>query len=237
MHLAYSENIDIENSIIVLSGEETHHILRTLRMRLGDTVMATDGTGHLYRCTITDDNKNASILSIQESETAKQKRSCKIHIASALTKNPARMEFFIEKAVESGIDIFTPVIFQRSERSVFKAERFRKIAISAMKQSQSLFLPHINEPQSFDNFLKSLNTSNSVRLIAYKTPEAPHIMSHLKSAIDVTILIGPEGDFTPAELEKALAHGFEMVHLGYNRLRTETAALATCMAVNLINKQ
>ena len=235
MSLFYFDKFESVTGIIALDEEESKHVARTLRKKNGDIVFATNGKGTFFTCKIIDNNQNKCLLKIEHSEADYNKRNFKVHIASSLTKNIARIEFFIEKAVEIGLDEFTPIAFKHSERVSYKAERLRKIAISAIKQSKNMYLPEINPIESFDSFLKRIKLSDAQKFMAYQSEKEQHLKYKVKPKHDIIILIGPEGDFTTDEIEKAIAHGFEVVNLGCHRLRTETAALLSCSIVNLCN--
>jgi len=235
MSLFYIDNFESATGIFALDEEESKHVARTLRKKNGDVVYATDGKGTLFTCRIIDNNQKKCLLKPENSEVDYNKRNFKVHIAASLTKNIARIEFFIEKAVEIGLDEFTPVAFKHSERVIYKADRMRKIAISAMKQSKNLYFPEINPIESFDSFLNRIKLSDAQKFMAYQSDKEQHLKYKVKPSHDVVVLIGPEGDFTDDEIEKARKHGFDVVHLGFNRLRTETAALLSCSIVSLCN--
>jgi len=237
MQLFYVEKSDQDFvSGITLSNDEKKHCIKVLRLKKGDIVYVTDGMGMLYKCILTEEFGINNTLEIIEKENKAKNRCFNIHIASALTKNINRMEFFIEKAIEIGIDTFTPLQCKRSERGVFKTERFQKIAVSAMKQSLNLFLPQIEELTSFSDFINSFAKKNDMqKFIAFQNEDSVHLKQIIEKNKDVVILIGPEGDFTKEELHNAISAGFETVTLGKNRLRTETAALYSCALINSFN--
>ena len=235
MNLFFFDKDDLTSEIIALNEEESKHAARTLRLKNGDSVHATDGNGTLFTCKIIDDNQKKCLLKVVKVEKDYKKRNFKIHIASSLTKNIARIEYFIEKAVEIGLDEFTPVVFKHSERVSYNAERLRKIAVSAIKQSNNLYLPAINPLISFDSFIKKNENSDALKFIAFQSDKDQHLKFKIKPLKEIIVLIGPEGDFTTDELDKAKINGFEIVNLGNNRLRTETAALLSCSIANLCN--
>lgn len=232
MQLFFAENI--ESDIYTLSEEESRHCVKVLRMGVGDTLSITDGNGTLYHCRIMEANPKGCVVDTVERLKEYGKRPFSLHVAVAPTKNTARMEWFVEKAVEMGVDIITPIICDHSERCSMKSERLKKIAVSAMKQSLKAYLPLINEPTSIDRIINMPATGQ--RFIAYCDGE---IRTPLRNAYnpgnDATILIGPEGDFSSDEVCAALHNGFIPVTLGECRLRTETAALAATAFFNLSN--
>lgn len=234
MHLFFSEDISPDSLWIEPGQEEARHLLRTLRLQKGNVAFFTDGKGYRYTCEIYDDNlKSCKLKVISVSEHVEEKKYT-VHMACALTKNPARMEFFLEKATEIGIDIFTPVVFKHSERIKFNAERFKKVAISAIKQSQNLFLPAINNVSSFAEFVSQNFPAHTQKFLCYQE-SASHLQPLVKPNNPVVVMIGPEGDFDHHEIELAKQAGFQTAHLGSHRLRTETAALLACNIINLCN--
>jgi len=235
MNLFFFDKLDIEKELIALDEEESRHAVRTLRLKNGDTINATDGYGTLYTCEIIDNHQKKCLLKVVGKEYNYKKRNFRVHIASSLTKNIARIEYFIEKAIEIGLDEFTPIVFKHSERVSYNADRLRKIAISAVKQSNNLYLPIINPLLPFDSFLQQLIASKAQKFIAYQSENEQHLKFKVVPYQEVIILIGPEGDFTTDEIEKARINGFEIVNLGNYRLRTETAALLACSIVNISN--
>lgn len=219
-----------------LDAEESAHCVRVLRHRAGDPIDVIDGKGKLYHCELLDDSPKgalARVISVEEGFGGHPYRLC---IGCCPTKNNDRFEWFVEKATEVGVDVIAPLIGEHSERKVYKTERALRIALSATKQSLKARIPEILEPVSVKDFILSGNSA-SLRLIAYcfEDPSVPRIS--IREALegysgqDVTVLIGPEGDFSPAEAKLALEHGYIPVHLGASRLRTETAAVTAAEAV------
>ncbi|MDD3875701.1 MAG: RsmE family RNA methyltransferase [Bacteroidales bacterium] len=236
MHLFYQNPIPEENNIISLNEDESRHCLKTLRMSVNDTINLTDGEGSLFTCRIIEVNKTICLLEITDKKQNFNARSFRIHIAAAITKNLSRMEFFIEKAVELGIYSFTPLICQHSERTNFKPDRFLKIAVSAMKQSYNTHLPQINNLQKMTSFLNDISSfKNTQKFLAFQDDKSIHLSKRCTEGKDAIVLIGPEGDFSKDEIEIAIKNDFEIVNLGMNRLRTETAALYACAIINSCN--
>lgn len=223
----------IQYGSLFLDPEESRHATKVLRRKAGDTIHITDGKGVLYTCKITEAMAGKCAFRIESSEQEKTK-DFYIHIAIAPTKNPDRIEWFVEKSIEIGIDEISFIECDNSERTSIKNERIEKLAISAMKQSLKLTLPNIHSIRKLQDFIKVDNSSK--KFIAYVDQTNPDEL--FKTAIpkeNYTVLIGPEGDFSPAELELALQTGYKKVALGPSRLRTETAGLAACHTLNLIN--
>jgi 16S rRNA (uracil1498-N3)-methyltransferase len=219
------------DTIPVFSDASMHHALHVLRMASGDECMLVNGFGTVAHCRIVQAGKKScslDVLSIsQENESSNQ-----LHIAIAFTKNSARIEWFLEKATEIGVRRITPLITKRSEKIHQKHERFEKILLSAMLQSQQAYLPILSKPASLTEVLQGEET---LRLIAHceEGKNRNLISDYLQQPVSTLILIGPEGDFTPEEIDFSLKHQCHPVHLGHNRLRTETAGLFVCVAYNM----
>lgn len=235
MHLFYTPELNSDDEFFVLSPEESKHCCKVLRLDEGSTVILVDGRGGWYTAQIVQANAKRTEVKIDAAVLELDKRNHYLHIAVAPTKNIDRFEWFLEKATELGIDEISPIICERSERRELKTERLNRRITAAMKQSLKAYHPRLNEPLSLKNFLDKDYGGN--KFIAHCMPgEKAFISGLLSRTQDCLILIGPEGDFTPAEAELALAKGFCPVSLGAARLRTETAALAVCFEVNLLNR-
>ena len=236
MELFYSR--DIEGGICCLDQDESGHCIKVLRHRSGDEISVIDGCGTLYRCRITADSPKrveAMVLDYVENWGGHPYR---LHLAVCPTKNNDRFEWFAEKACEIGFDVLSPVFGDHSERKVLKTSRVEKILVSAAKQSLKAAVPQVNEPVSVKEFIKEASgDSESLKLIAYCFEDERVPRRSIKEVLnsfegtDITVMIGPEGDFSRAEAEAALAAGFIPVHLGESRLRTETAALTAAASV------
>ncbi len=217
---------------LTLSDANMHYMLNVLRMKEGETICLVNGKGQRAEAKLKNVTKRAADLEIAALSTDTQ-RSPHLHIAIAFTKNAARMEWFLEKAAELGIEQITPLLTHRSERTFFKKERFEKILVAAMLQSQQSFLPVLNEPASINELVTGTTTQ---KFIAYCGHEAKKLSlaEVLKPSCNTLFLIGPEGDFTQDEVHLCLQHHFVPVQLGSNRLRTETAGLYVCTLFNAI---
>lgn len=207
-----------------------------LRLGTGAHVYLIDGIGGLYKAEIVEERKKQVQLKVIEAEHEYNKRSHHLHIAIAPTKNIDRLEWFLEKATEIGIEEITPVICDRSERKIVKEDRLYKVITAAVKQSLQAYHPVLNPQTTLSAFLKQ--RSDAVKMIAHCVDNAPRqfITEVIKPQQHYTILIGPEGDFTPSEIEMALQNDYKPLTLGNTRLRTETAALAACFEVNYLNR-
>ncbi len=234
MQLFYHPELTQTSTQLVFDKVESRHIVRVLRKKEGDVLHITDGKGYLYTASIAFANDKKCSVDITDIEAKPKSWKPYIHIAIAPTKNNDRTEWFLEKATEMGIDEITPIICHHSERRVVKLDRFEKIIQSAMKQSLKYILPKLNEPVSFDAFIRT--TQQGICCIAHcEEGEKQVLKQQLKPASDVTILIGPEGDFSSQEISDALAKSYAPISLGASRLRTETAALVAVQQVHFIN--
>jgi 16S rRNA (uracil1498-N3)-methyltransferase len=237
MHLFYTPDIDGE--LYTLSEEESKHAIRVLRLEKGDAVSLIDGKGNLFQGEVADDHPKRCTVHITDIQKQYGKRSFHLHIAMAPTKNMERTEWFLEKAVEIGLDEFTPLQCEHSERVVVKTERLHKIAVAAMKQSLKAYEPVLHEAITFPKFIQSAAAFKGEKFIAHcerETLQPPLLKNTYTKGGDALILIGPEGDFSPQEITLARTNGFREISLGKSRLRTETAALVACHTLNLINE-
>ena len=227
MQLFYIQKAEKE---IILSAEESKHATKSLRKKEGDTLHLTDGKGGFYKAKITLADSRKCRLTIISTEQKAKQHNYHLHIAIAPTKNMDRFEWFLEKACEIGIDEITPIICERSERKLIKTQRCNRILLSAMKQSLKFHLPKLNEAITLKDVLKQDFEGN--KYIAHCEDGEKKELKKEKVAAKNLILIGPEGDFSPAEIKIALQNNFKAVSLGKTRLRTETAGI---VAVNIIN--
>jgi 16S rRNA (uracil1498-N3)-methyltransferase len=232
MHLFYQTHIS--GKTIYLEENESKHCIRVLRLKLNDEVWVTDGDGTMNKTQISDDNPKAWVLTIHETIKKCGDRPYKLHIAISPLQHPDRLEWFLEKATEAGIDEITPILCEHTEKKHVNSERLQKVLIAAMKQSLKAKLPTLNKIIKFSDFVKQEH--DGLKGIAYCHDNRLHITEWYKTNSNCLILIGPEGDFSEAEIEMATKMGFIGITLGNSRLRTETAALSACIAVNLINK-
>jgi 16S rRNA (uracil1498-N3)-methyltransferase len=188
----------------------------------------------MYTAVLEETHYSRCRARIEKKEIEYKRRPYQLHIAIAPTKNTDRLEWFLEKATEIGIDRITPMLCRRSERKALRTDRFEKILVSAVKQSFQAYLPQLDEPINFEDVLK-LNATQRF-ICHYENAETALLKNVIHKGGDVLLLIGPEGDFDNAELASARAAGFHCVSLGENRLRTETAGLVACGTVALINQ-
>jgi 16S rRNA (uracil1498-N3)-methyltransferase len=233
--LFYTPDIEPSHPQYFLNEEESKHAIRVLRLEAGSEVQLIDGRGGFYTAVIQDAHPKRTILNITSVTTAFNKRNHYLHLAVAPTKNIERLEWFLEKATEIGIDEVSLIIGQRSERKEAKVDRLNKIITAAIKQSLKAYHPVLNEPVKLSQLL-ALPFDGQKFIAHCELGDKLSLRDELVLQGRYLILIGPEGDFTSAEIEMALQNGFKPITLGESRLRTETAALEACFEVNFLNR-
>jgi 16S rRNA (uracil1498-N3)-methyltransferase len=235
MQLFYNPTINETTESFTFDREESKHIIKVLRKKDGDILFVTNGLGYLFKTEITlasDSKCTVQMVSFEKSTPS----NFKLHLAVAPTKMNDRYEWFLEKATEIGIQEITPIICDRSERKVINTDRFEKIILSAMKQSNELYLPKLNPAISFKEFIKQQN--EGLQLIAHcEETDKKTLKSVVQPNTNITLLIGPEGDFSEKEIALALEQKYIPVSLGNTRLRTETAAVVACHSVVFFNEK
>lgn len=234
MQLFYTP--DIGSDHYTLNEEESRHCVRVLRMQPGELIHLTDGRGTLYTTEITDAHPKHCAVRVISAEHGYGRRPYSLTMAVAPTKNIDRFEWFLEKATEIGVDRIVPVICDRSERRTLKTDRAAKVITSAVKQSLKAYHPVLDEPTPLRELIA--RPFGGTRLIAYchdLESERVHLRHRIARGGETLVLIGPEGDFSPEEINFARANGFLPVTLGASRLRTETAALVAVADVALLN--
>lgn len=233
MELFFTKNIHV--NIATLDPEESRHAVKVLRLKKGEIIHVTDGSGSIHTCEVAAAEPSALTAVIKETITP-NKRPYTIHIAIAPTKNIDRFEWFLEKATEFGIDEITPVICKHSERTVIKPERLEKILVSAMKQSNQSYLPKLNSLRPLSELLKQNIDADKFIAHCSEDDQKHLLVNQLKSDSSVMVLIGPEGDFSKDEISLSLEKNFKPASLGSTRLRTETAGLAAVTTVHIVNQ-
>ena len=212
------------------------HALRVLRLKSGDEMMLMDGKGSFYRAEVTLAHTHHCFYEIKESLPQQPQWKGRVHLAIAPTKLMDRIEWMTEKAVEIGIDELSFLNSQFSERRVVKVPRIDKIVVSAVKQSRKAWKPAVNEIVSFADFIAQPREGRKYIAHCYDEIPRTYLYEELQKpsdSDDALVLIGPEGDFSIDEVRKAVANGYQSVHLGESRLRTETAGLAAVMMMQL----
>ncbi len=229
---------DSSKKEIVLNEDTSRHVVQVLRMKRGEYLNLTEGKGNVLTASIVDDHKKHCIVNI-EAVNYKPHTARTITIGISLLKNANRFEWFLEKATEIGINEIIPLICERTEKEKFRHDRMQNILISAMLQSQQCWLPVLHEPIAYELLFRQEEVAGmSQKFIAHciegeKRSLADLVNESLPSQI---ILVGPEGDFTPAEIELASHHHFDAVTLGQTRLRTETAGIAAATILMMITR-
>lgn len=237
MIIFYTPHVD--GTTAMLEGDEHIHCAKTLRKQVGDALTFVDGRGGWYEGHIAGISKKQTAIAITQKRDVAPSWTSSLHIAIAPTKNINRLEWFLEKCTEIGINAITPIVCHHSERKAIRPDRLEKIIVAAMKQSLKAHLPTLHPLTSFADFVAQPMAGTPQRLVAHchddLSPKTA--LQHIYNASrDVVILIGPEGDFSTAEVEMALAQGFAPISLGSERLRTETAGIVACHTVRLMQQ-
>ncbi|MFT3845357.1 MAG: RsmE family RNA methyltransferase [Lacibacter sp.] len=231
----YIDAYDGSSMLLTLNEETSKHVVQVLRMQRAEELNLTDGKGTLLNAFIVEAHKKNCVVKIN-TVTKTDEPERKICIAVSLVKNASRFEWFLEKATEIGVSEIVPLVSERTERQHFRYDRMKGIVISAMLQSQQIWLPVLHEPVSFSSYIEQTKEKAQLaKLIAHCEEGTKKSLRDvdLRPFNEISILIGPEGDFSPAEIELALQNKFQPVALGETRLRTETAAVvaATLLAI------
>ena len=245
MYLFYTPDIEQNHC---LSEEESQHCVRVLRYDRGDEILLTDGRGTTYQARITNPHPKHCEFEILSSQKQEPHHHFHLHIAIAPTKNIERLEWMAEKCTEIGVDEITPLLCRFSERKQLRTDRLEKIILSAAKQSLTPYLPVLHDLTPFDEFIKSCSPQGGLyiahcyerdkrslkeELLRLQSTLPPYTSTPLPP---ITILIGPEGDFSEQEIDLALQNGYIPVSLGNSRLRTETAGVVACHTAILLNE-
>ncbi|CAM1345717.1 16S rRNA (uracil(1498)-N(3))-methyltransferase [Tenacibaculum amylolyticum] len=234
MQLFYNEHLNEETKEILFNKEESRHIVKVLRKKQGDTLYITNGKGLLLTAEIIIESDKKCVANIVNIASKEKEWNYYLHVAIAPTKNIDRLEWFLEKATEIGIDEITPILCQNSERKVVKKDRLQKIILAAMKQSLKFTVPKLNDLTKYSDFIAQQRDGNL--FIAHcnegdKTPLKSIDPTHQK----ITLLIGPEGDFSIPEVQQAIQQKYTPITLGTSRLRTETAGIVAVHSINFLN--
>ncbi|MDP2336302.1 MAG: 16S rRNA (uracil(1498)-N(3))-methyltransferase [Bacteroidota bacterium] len=233
MHIFYTP--DISGNTYTLDEPESKHCVRVLRLVLGDKITLVNGRGGFFTAEITDPDPKRCAVKVTQSEPNFGLRNFQVHVAIAPTKNMERIEWFLEKATEIGINRVTPLLCRYSERKDIKHDRLEKVMVSAMKQSLKAYLPQLDELTKFSEFISQ--PFNGQKYIAHCEEQHRELLKNaVQPGESYLILIGPEGDFSTEEIELALKAGFLPVSLGDSRLRTETAGVVACHTFNFLNE-
>lgn len=235
MQLFYAPALSPSSTTVIFPKKESGHIIKVLRKKQGDSLHITNGRGNLFLARITDPNPNKCKAQIRNC-TTESPLPYHLHIAIAPTKRNERMEWFLEKATEIGITEITPIFCEHSERKKVNPDRYQRVLESAMKQSLQTHLPKLNPSIAFFDFINQ--SHHGQKYIAHcAETHKEFLQNQLSPVAPILILIGPEGDFSPSEIETALQQNFHSTSLGNHRLRTETAALSACHTVSLFHQK
>ena len=233
MQLFYIPDLNENSKTAIFSSDESRHLFKALRKKVGDEILITNGNHLMFRGNISAISKNNCKVEISKCEK-KEKLGYSLHIVISILKSNERFEWFLEKASEIGITEITPVLCERSEKKFINEKRLNKVLISAMKQSLKANLPILNPIVKLKDYYKS-NLSDQLFIAHCNESEKDFLISSVKPKENVTILIGPEGDFTKYEVEEAVKIGFKPVSLGNTRFRAETAAIIATHTVSIAN--
>lgn len=226
---------NVHQNFAELSEEESRHFSKVLRGKVGQEIHVTDGKGQFAKGIVSEIHSKLVQIDITELQQDYNKRSYKLHVAIAPTKNMDRMEFFLEKATEIGIDEITLLKTFHSERKNINLERCQKIILSAVKQSVKAYIPLVNDMIKFTDFIRQNHSETKLIAHCNEDFERMNFKNLIQAKTDYLLLIGPEGDFSKEEIQFAYENNFQGVSLGNQRLRTETAALNAVFGVNWID--
>lgn len=222
-----------------LPTDEAIHAIRVLRLKIGDDIFLIDGKGTFYEAVVTLANSKHCLYKITQTLVQNKTWKGHIHLAIAPTKDISRIEWLVEKATEIGFDEISFLSCQFSERKNLRIDRIERIVISAMKQSRKVWKPIVNNMLSFEDFMQKEVTGQKFICHCYNEIEKTDFFSNINNSglfEDITVLIGPEGDFSINEVYQALQQQYKSTTLGNSRLRTETAGLAAVLMANLVNR-
>ena len=231
MELFFSNNR--VGNLIEMPETEAHHLLHVLRYEIGDAIKITDGQGNFFETKIIEINKKKCVVEIERQQTV-EKPKYRTTIAIAPTKNRERLEWFLEKATEIGVNEIQLIKTQHAEKSNFTIERLEKILIAAIKQSNQAWLPILKSIISFDELMKQ-KIYDQFFICHNLPPSTQQLIQVAKPNLKTLMAIGPEGGFSNQEIELALKNNFQMVLMGNNRLRTETAGIVAATILQQVN--
>lgn len=233
MNIFFASNI--VGDVLEFDEEEIRH-LQVLRYNRADQIQVVDGKGNWYVAELVDLSKKRALAKVIERTSSSRRKPYHLHLAIAPTKNMDRLEWFLEKATEIGVDEITLILCRNSERTQVRQDRLEKILLSAMKQSLKVFLPKLNPLTPFKTFIQGQEDFAGQKCIAWISDPPGKLLQHTYiPARNVIVVIGPEGDFAPDEIELAKQQQFVPVSLGQSRLRTETAGVVAVHTIELMN--
>jgi 16S rRNA (uracil1498-N3)-methyltransferase len=231
MALSYFYVESLQQKNIQLDEDTSKHMISVLRMQKGEEILLTDGRGSKAGAQIVDDNRKRCVVEVMSVEK-EEEATPKVTIAISITKNSSRFEWFLEKATEIGVNEIIPLLCERTEKEKFRYDRMKGILVSALLQSQQTWLPQLHEPTSLKEVIRQ--ATQAQKFIAHCLPEQKLQLSTVIRPLSSIILIGPEGDFTPKEIDQSAGENFTPVALGNTRLRTETAGMVAASLLRLL---
>jgi len=233
--LFYDPSITDKTKSFILLAEESWHIIKVLRFRKGDKLLLTNGTGSIFETEIVTDSQKGVEVNVLKNELFKPVKPS-VRLATSPVKNRETMEWLVEKATEIGVTSLHFFTSEHSERTVLNLDRLEKIAISAIKQSLNPYKPELHQLLTFKSLINSFQNQTMQKLIAHcGQPSEQHISRIYKPGSDVLLLVGPEGGFSKKETDEAKCMNFDVISLGNNRLRTETASIYALTAIQTLN--
>jgi 16S rRNA (uracil1498-N3)-methyltransferase len=230
----YTPDIHLDDERYTLCEEESTHAVKVLRLKEHDRVTLVDGKGGWYDAVVTQPHPKRCEVQVTDVQREFCRRQYRLHVAIAPTKSIDRFEWFVEKSVEIGIDVITPVLCEHSERKTVSTERIQRIAVAAMKQSGKAYLPEITRMTPFAEWIDACKADRKL-IACCGNVEKQSLKNAYLPGEHAAVAIGPEGDFSSGEIDRALAAGFTCITLGKSRLRTETAGIAACHGICFIN--
>ena len=236
MHTHHFYSNDIRDQTVYLDEEETRHCNKVYRHKVGDHIFIMDGKGNRYKTEIISIDRKEVVSKILETEHIEDRRPYHLIVAMCLIKNMSRWEVFLEKAVELGAAGIIPIVSERTLKPSIKMRRMNHILMSACKQSEQFHMPKMYPLMTFDEMLVDDQFSDYNRCIAHVQNEKRPWLTEVASIGDIIVAIGPEGDFTRNEVDRALESGWKEISLGEQRLRTETAGILTCASLYSFNQ-
>ncbi len=227
----------VEGGFCKIQGQEVTHLTKVMRKKIGEDVMCIDGEGNVIRGMLMQASRSEALIKIQDVQRIPRKRKYRIHLAIAPPKKAEKFELVLEKCTELGIEEITPIRTSRTERKNLNVERCQKILIAATKQAQEPWLPVLHPMQTWSEFLASLDKGKNWNgFIGHCNRQGlPHLAANYPKQQDVILAVGPPGDFSVGEVDEALQLGFQEMGLGNTRLRTETAGIAACHTIHVVN--
>ena len=235
LHRFYYPHLKLHIGTAILDGQEAMHVIKVLRLGVGDSIELIDGEGAMAQADILSVSKKSCELIISPFQTFNLPYNMEIKLAFGLIKSVDRLAFLIEKCTELGVTEFYPLITDNAERRSLNLDKIKAASIAALKQSRQYWLPRINPPTPLKTFVTNTASIEGAKYIAHcRSNNAPHLAKVYMKTEPVTIMIGPEGDFSESELDLCLENNIKPVSLGTQRLRSETAAITAIVSLTTV---